>query len=265
MMVFQKESPFPREYFQVNHVKLQGCRTFILAITKCVALSICGFSYATVDHKAFHLFTFSVEVSMRKTKTPDPRIPSSFWGAAQELLSNHHFWGRKNFHDMKRKTSTWWLKVTFLGWWKRDPFKGHKWPPTIGDEKVTAWITDLNRINQRNILGWIHHAINEQQRSRSTKREHFWDVPNPQLIKELLRLAEGRKKSVGYSSLFNEKSWKTKDCAWNYCIKQTWWYGRNESQGLFWQHHRIANQKQKQKSFDKTSRSVWSPDSDEVV
>ena len=31
--------------------------------------------------------------------------------------------------------------VTFLGWWKRDPFKGLEWPPTIGDEKGTAWIT----------------------------------------------------------------------------------------------------------------------------
>ena len=29
------------------------------------------------------------------------------------------------------------LLVTFLGWWKRDPFKGCWWPPTIGDKKVT--------------------------------------------------------------------------------------------------------------------------------
>ena len=32
--------------------------------------------------------------------------------------------------------------MTFLGWWKSDPFYGVKaWPPTIWDEKVTAWIT----------------------------------------------------------------------------------------------------------------------------
>ena len=33
--------------------------------------------------------------------------------------------------------------VTFLGWWFHvTPFKGLKtWPPTIGDEKGTAWIT----------------------------------------------------------------------------------------------------------------------------
>ena len=29
------------------------------------------------------------------------------------------------------------FQVTFLGWWKRDPFKGESWPPTFGDKKVT--------------------------------------------------------------------------------------------------------------------------------
>ena len=29
------------------------------------------------------------------------------------------------------------LLVTFLGWWKRDPFKGCWWPPTFGDKKLT--------------------------------------------------------------------------------------------------------------------------------
>ena len=31
--------------------------------------------------------------------------------------------------------------VTFLGWWKRDPFKGLSDLQRFGDEKVTAWIT----------------------------------------------------------------------------------------------------------------------------
>ena len=30
--------------------------------------------------------------------------------------------------------------MTFLGWWKRERFKGSWWPPTFGDEKVTVWI-----------------------------------------------------------------------------------------------------------------------------
>ena len=32
------------------------------------------------------------------------------------------------------------LLVTFLGWWKRDPFKGLS-DLQLGDQKVTAWIT----------------------------------------------------------------------------------------------------------------------------
>ncbi len=34
----------------------------------------------------------------------------------------------------------WQFFVTFLGWLS-EPFKGCWWPPTIGDKKVTAWIT----------------------------------------------------------------------------------------------------------------------------
>ena len=37
-------------------------------------------------------------------------------------------------------TYPWWFKMTFLGWLS-GPFKGCWWPPTFGDEKVTAWIT----------------------------------------------------------------------------------------------------------------------------
>ena len=41
-----------------------------------------------------------------------------------------------------QKVNTWqFLTWPFLGWWKRDPVKGCWWPPTIGDKKVTAWIT----------------------------------------------------------------------------------------------------------------------------
>ena len=38
----------------------------------------------------------------------------------------------------RQKSSSWWFKVTFLGW-LIDPFNGESWPPTFGDQKVTAF------------------------------------------------------------------------------------------------------------------------------
>ena len=42
------------------------------------------------------------------------------------------------------------LLVTFLGWWKRDPFEGCWWPPTFGDKKGT--LNHLDGTKSRNCL-----------------------------------------------------------------------------------------------------------------
>ncbi len=65
------------------------------------------------------------------------------------LILKHHFEGRNfqmavNVRDEigpVKAMNSWQFFVTFLGWWKRDPFIGCWWPPTFGDQKVTNWIT----------------------------------------------------------------------------------------------------------------------------
>ena len=58
-------------------------------------------------------------------------------------LAKLGFWGDgfhlKNISNIKTGIS-WQFFVTFLGWLSH-PVKGCWWPPTIGDKKVTAWMT----------------------------------------------------------------------------------------------------------------------------
>ena len=53
-----------------------------------------------------------------------------------ESLKNH----LSNQQKREQKTTGRWFKVPFLGW-SSDPFQRVKWPPTIGDQKLTTWIT----------------------------------------------------------------------------------------------------------------------------
>ena len=48
------------------------------------------------------------------------------------------------FHGSAENLNSWWLKVTFLGWWNRDPFKGLS-DLQLGDEKGT--LNHLVRVN----------------------------------------------------------------------------------------------------------------------
>lgn len=232
---------------------------------------VCGFSYATVDHKAFHLFTFSVEVSMRKTKTPvsyksqvhfGPQPKNSSWG-----FHHHFFEGKKKMFPWHEKQ-----KASTKGDWSRWPFFGMV--SSQGSLSRPPRDLGMNEWTNGKKLGWIHHTINEQQRSRSRKREHFWDVPNPQLIKELLRLAEKFSRGqgalldparlVGYWDIqvfLTKNHGKTKNCLWNDCIKKTWWYGRNIPRVYsIGQHHRIANKIGRSKKTIRQKNLDQSPD-----
>ena len=45
---------------------------------------------------------------------------------------NNDFRGQLYRPGDPKKTSSWWYKVTFLGWWKSGPFGKVRWPPTRG-------------------------------------------------------------------------------------------------------------------------------------
>ena len=60
-----------------------------------------------------------------------PMVCGRHLGAREVMITRH----------LKKSNTSWQFFVTFSGWWKRDPFSMVKWPPTIGDEKVTNWIT----------------------------------------------------------------------------------------------------------------------------
>ena len=68
-----------------------------------------------------------------------PHFFQSMNGSSEWLLCNRGL-GRRMAQRGGKKRVIWdlWNRmvqffVTFLGWWKRDPFKGESWPPRFGD------------------------------------------------------------------------------------------------------------------------------------
>ena len=68
--------------------------------------------------------------------------PTPTWAPEERLgLENLEKTSRRVAEIRRDPLAKWFLViqfVTFLGWWKRDPFKGESWPPTIGDQEVTG-------------------------------------------------------------------------------------------------------------------------------
>ena len=96
---------------------------------------------------------------------------------------------------------TWWFKLTFLGWWKRDPFNGCLWPPTRGSKGH-----GLNHQVYCHLFKWVFHFFILGPESLKwskwmdvwmgckTRMQHLWkQIGDPK------KFGEGQKQTVNCS------------------------------------------------------------------